>query len=141
MASYAVDLAVLRLVCKDFNAAFLDAYGKEFVRDLQCFALDIRRIQRLKSITSRPHLAKRIHSVTITFDVLEGKSPMDIPIAFEEGEESLQFWLLRQEYEKRAAVTFSNRVPDLKTSELLDDHSCAFNFYTVLQRRSKTVSV
>ncbi|KAK4501791.1 hypothetical protein PRZ48_007600 [Zasmidium cellare] len=85
VGDYPLDLTVLRLVCKAFNAAFLDAFGQEYLRNLQSFALDAQRIQRLKSITSQPHLVRRIENVTITFDVLEGKNPMDIPLVSKKG--------------------------------------------------------
>lgn len=43
---------------------------------------------------------------------------MDIPAVFEKDEQCSHIYLLRREYEKRAAETFSNRVPDLKNLKL-----------------------
>ncbi|KAF2171143.1 hypothetical protein M409DRAFT_19114 [Zasmidium cellare ATCC 36951] len=113
VANHSVDLTILRLVCRHFNAAFLDAFGKRYLRNLQCFVLDACRIKRLKSITSQPHLVRYIQDVTITFSALEGTSPVHIPMAFKKNDDVTKWYALHLEYRQRAAKSFSNRVPDL----------------------------
>lgn len=44
VACYSVDLTILRLVCKAFDAAYLDAFGRQYLADMLCFLLDPQRL-------------------------------------------------------------------------------------------------
>lgn len=81
IADYNVDTTILRRVCKAFDAAFFDAFAEEYLSDIQCFLLDIERLERLNSIMSRRHLARSVKKVTLSMDPLEGKPSSEIPVA------------------------------------------------------------
>ncbi|KAK4622092.1 hypothetical protein CLAFUW4_06609 [Fulvia fulva] len=71
-----LETASLRLVCKAFDAAYLDQFCRDYLSDIHCFLLDPERLRKLKDITSKPYLAKRMPRVTLTLDPLEN-SDMD----------------------------------------------------------------
>ncbi|EME42832.1 hypothetical protein DOTSEDRAFT_24848 [Dothistroma septosporum NZE10] len=79
--SASLDSTVLRLVCKHFDAMFLDLFANEYLRDLHCHLLDPHRLKRLEKITSQAHLLRRIKGVTLTLHPNKNKSAEDVPSA------------------------------------------------------------
>ena len=77
--SVPLDPTILRLVCRRFDAAFLDLFAKRLLNDVHCFVLDPQRLSRLDAITSQEHLLCRIKKVTITLSPHEGKWIDDYP--------------------------------------------------------------
>jgi hypothetical protein len=74
----AYQYSTLRLVCKDFEAAFFDQWAEYWIGRLRCFLLDPARVQRIKNITSRKHLARKIKSVCLCLDPWEHSGKPDI---------------------------------------------------------------
>ncbi|KAK4621874.1 hypothetical protein CLAFUW4_06518 [Fulvia fulva] len=70
---------ILRLVCRRFDAAFLDLFAKRLLDDVHCFVLDPQRLNRLDAITRQAHLLCKIKKVTITLSPHEGKWIDDYP--------------------------------------------------------------
>ena len=67
----ATDLLTLRLTCKKLRDAALDAFAREYLEDLTCFAIDPDRLARVKNITSSSQLAAKVRTLTLTNDPFE----------------------------------------------------------------------
>lgn len=65
-------LVTLRLVNKAIESAVFDRFCQVYYSELSCCILDPSRLQRLKRITSTPHLLAKIRSIQLTLDALEG---------------------------------------------------------------------
>ncbi|EME42965.1 hypothetical protein DOTSEDRAFT_35325 [Dothistroma septosporum NZE10] len=93
-----LETASLRMVCKVFDAAYLNAFCRDYLSDIHCFLLDPERLAKLKSITSKPYLARRMPRVTLTLDPLENSDMNEIStVASGKEPSSVQFFELDHE--------------------------------------------
>ena len=75
------DLPTLRLVSRDLGFTIFDDFAMTYLRDLRCYVMDPARLKRLKSITSREHLVRKVQKVTLCRDSLELKKSSAIRLA------------------------------------------------------------
>lgn len=85
-----LEAATLRLVCKAFDAAYLDKFCGDYLSDIHCFVLDPERLQKLKNITSKSYLARRMPRVTLTLDPLENSDMDEISTVVNGNEQSFE---------------------------------------------------
>lgn len=93
-----VDLSTLRLTCKAIEEAVFDVFAKHHLHNIECFVLDPRRLQRLRSILSNERLARKVRKIILSLDPFESKAAEHVLLAprqqdYNQPKESEWHWL------------------------------------------------
>lgn len=75
------DLPTLRLVSKEVGSATFDIFARRYLSNLLCYVMDPARLQRMKAITSREHLVRKIKKATFCMDPWELRTFKAIKLA------------------------------------------------------------
>ena len=69
-----IDSISLRLTCKKLETASSNAFAAAYLHELTCFVINRGRIKRALNITSSDRLGCKVRTLTLTFDVYEGRT-------------------------------------------------------------------